>query len=65
MGVIQMAEVITLQAHWTVPMNKPRQSAIHKEKKCVYLEAGSFASFLKKLQGGVQAFWKGCVKHSS
>lgn len=65
MGVIQMAEVIRLQAHWTVPVNKPRQSATHKEKKCVYLEAGSFASFTKKLQGGVQAFWKGCVKHSS
>lgn len=57
-GVIQMAEVIRLQAHWTVPVNKPRPSAIHTEKKYICLEAGFFTSFLKKLQGEVQAFWK-------
>lgn len=57
-GEIQMVEVIRLQVHWTVPVNKPGPSAIQKEKKYIYLEAGFFTSFLKKLQGGVQAFWK-------
>lgn len=33
MGVIEMAEVTRLQAHWTMPVNKPTPSAIHKEKK--------------------------------
>lgn len=42
--------------------DNPRLSAIQKKKKYIYLEAGVFPSFLKKLQSGHPSILKGCIK---